>query len=82
MLTDNKTIFAIATPPGKSGVAVIRISGKDAFKGLSALIKDQLPKPRLASLKTLYHPKDDFIVDQAIVITFPEPNSEILRYLK
>ena len=29
---DNKTIYALSTVFGKSGIAVIRISGVDAFK--------------------------------------------------
>tara|TARA_B100000401_G_scaffold415029_1_gene336362 strand:- start:1036 stop:1212 length:177 start_codon:yes stop_codon:yes gene_type:complete len=34
------TIVACSTPPGTSGIAVIRISGKDAIKNVSSFIKD------------------------------------------
>ena len=39
-----QTIAAIATPPGDGGVAIIRISGKDAF-----LIADQIVSKQLKS---------------------------------
>ena len=34
---DNKTIYALSTLLGKSGVAVIRISGKDALKAVELM---------------------------------------------
>ena len=45
MLED--TIVALATPPGKAGVAIVRISGKDAHKILKTIAKcdsDFLPR--------------------------------------
>lgn len=66
------TIFALASARGKSGVAVVRISGPAAFSGLRGLVSD-LPEPRRASLRTLR--TDDTILDEALVLTFPGPNS-------
>ncbi len=40
------SIFALATAPGTSGLAVIRVSGKDAFKVAKALTKFKKIKPR------------------------------------
>jgi tRNA modification GTPase len=42
----SNTIYALATPPGRSGVAVVRISGPDARAALAALTDSNLPKPR------------------------------------
>lgn len=67
------TIFALATAPGRAGVAVIRVSGPNAInvvKGLSS--KRPLP-PRRAVLRRLSH-KTEFI-DEAVLIAFPAPGS-------
>ena len=55
-MSDQKTIFALATPQGKSGVAVIRISGKEAANALRAYGVKELPKPRVATLSSLIAP--------------------------
>lgn len=75
MLDDKKTIFALATPPGKSGVAIIRISGADAFSCLNQLTKEQLPENRKASLRDIINPLNKQLIDKAIIVTFPGPNS-------
>jgi tRNA modification GTPase len=75
MLDDKKTIFALATAPGKSGVAVIRISGNEAFKSLEYLTNKTAIKPRVAVLRELVDPNTKHTIDQAIVIYFPAPNS-------
>ena len=66
------TIYALATPPGKSGVAVIRISGPEAKAALTAL-HVALPSPRTATLATLK--SNDLIIDRALVLWFPAPHS-------
>ncbi|HEY4164231.1 MAG TPA: tRNA uridine-5-carboxymethylaminomethyl(34) synthesis GTPase MnmE [Dongiaceae bacterium] len=48
------TIFALATPAGRSGVAVIRISGPEAGAALRALTRRELPEPRVATLRKFY----------------------------
>lgn len=75
MLEDNKTIFALATAPGKSGVAIIRISGPGAFLAIKILTKSPKPKDRQASLRNLIDTNSNQLVDQAIIITFTGPNS-------
>jgi tRNA modification GTPase len=39
------TIVALATPKGKSALALIRISGKDAFKTVSSVFFDKQNNP-------------------------------------
>ncbi|MBN8544079.1 MAG: tRNA uridine-5-carboxymethylaminomethyl(34) synthesis GTPase MnmE [Alphaproteobacteria bacterium] len=66
------TIYALATPPGKSGVAIIRISGSAAPTCLSSL-GCEVPKPRMATRLTL---KDgNTILDDALGIYFKAPHS-------
>lgn len=69
------TIFALATPPGKSGVAVVRISGKLADSALAELGVAKLPKPRSSSLCALTHPKTRAPIDRALVLRFVAPHS-------
>lgn len=75
MIEDRKTIFALATPPGKSGVAIIRISGNEAFHCLDFLIKGPKPKLRYASLQTLINHTTNQVIDKAIILTFSAENS-------
>ena len=75
MLNDKKTIFALATPPGKSGVAIIRVSGPDAFSCLNSLTNASSIKPRNAVLRDLINPTTNQLIDKAVILTFPGPNS-------
>jgi len=65
------TIIALATPPGRSGVAVLRISGPAAKDALAAL-GVPLPAPRVATLASLLCPEE---IDRALVLWFPAPAS-------
>ncbi len=74
MTNTNETIFALSTVFGKSGVAVIRISGEYALKALNHFhIKKEI-KPRLATLVDLYDDSNQ-LIDNGIIIYFPAPNS-------
>lgn len=67
------TIAAIATPPGRGGVGIIRVSGPKVstlFK--SILNKDSIP-PRKAVFSTFYSQKE--ALDQGLALYFPAPNS-------
>ncbi len=65
-----RTIFALSSGPGPSGVAVIRLSGPEAGAALTALA-GRLPPPRLATLARLRDPAGD-LLDEALVLYFPE----------
>jgi len=67
------TIFALATAPGRAAVAIMRISGPGSQQALRSLGVRTIP-PRTAALKTLKGP-DQHIIDQALVLWFPGPNS-------
>lgn len=69
------TIFALATAPGRAGVAVIRISGALAGAALRGLGRRDLPAPRLASLRRLHDPHSGDWLDEALVLWFPAPAS-------
>jgi tRNA modification GTPase len=66
------TIFALATPPGRGAIAVLRLSGPGVEAALTALGATRL-KPRIASVRDLSHAGDH--IDQALVLRFVAPNS-------
>jgi len=72
---DNITeiICAIATPPGRGGVGIIRISGVNLLNFITPIIGD-LPTPRYASYRK-FRDKGGDIIDEGIVLYFPGPNS-------
>src|SRR5215467_12409203 len=53
----SSTIFALATPAGRSGVAIIRISGPAAGDVLRAITRRDLPEPRFAASRKFYAAK-------------------------
>lgn len=61
------TIFALATARGKAGVAVIRVSGPQAWEAVETLA-GRLPKPREAGLRRLM--LNGEALDEALVICF------------
>jgi tRNA modification GTPase len=69
------TIYALSTGANKSGIAIIRISGKEVKEILSRIISINLPKPRLATLCEIKDPVTNELVDKGLLIWFPGPNS-------
>ena len=66
------TIFALATPPGRGAIAVLRLSGSAVEATLNALGANGLT-PRVAAVRDLKH--DGEQIDQALVLRFVAPHS-------
>lgn len=64
------TIFALSSGALPAGIAVIRISGPQAFAAVT-MLAGALPSPRRASLRTLS--RDGEALDRALVLVFPGP---------
>ncbi len=73
MAYEPDTIFALATAPGKAGVAVVRISGSLAALAGQTLF-GALPDPRMASLRLLKD-REGRRLDQALVLYFQKNSS-------
>jgi tRNA modification GTPase len=69
------TIVALATPLGRSGIGVIRISGEKVLPILQKLTNDETftPKPRVAQLKKIYDENE--LVDETLITYFQSPQS-------
>ena len=71
-------IFALSTPWGRSGLAVVRLSGPDARATLESLTGRAAPAPRLAVKRMLWASPGKtagVALDQALVTWFPGPGS-------
>lgn len=71
---DEDPIVAIATAPGRGSIGVVRVSGKN----LQGLLADLVNQHRIIGRHAHYlpiHDQDGSLIDQAIVIYFPAPNS-------
>ena len=73
MVNISENICAIATPPGRGGVGIIRISGVNLSNFATPIIGD-LPKPRYAAYRKFRDDQGE-IIDEGIVLYFPGPNS-------
>lgn len=71
--TDFDTIVAIATPYGRGGVGVVRVSGLDLSLFILALLGKKLV-PRYATLSKLFD-ADNHLLDQVLAIFFISPHS-------
>jgi tRNA modification GTPase len=69
------TIYALSTGPGISGVAIIRVSGRQTKNVIKQLTSKSLPKPRLATLRKINKINSSELIDEGIVLWFPGPES-------
>ena len=71
------TIVALATPLGRSGIGVIRLSGADSLQIIRQLTGDEdfNPKPRFAYLKKIRDLSTGEVLDEAIITYFQAPQS-------
>jgi tRNA modification GTPase len=70
---DTDTIAAVATPPGRGGVGMVRVSGSLVATIASQLLGD-VPEPRRAVLRTFRDAAGEML-DSGLALYFPGPNS-------
>jgi len=73
----NDTIVALATPPGRGGIGVIRLSGPRSLHILRKLVAcdDFDPEPNVLTLRSLIDPATNETLDRALVGYFKAPHS-------
>ncbi|ASP16473.1 tRNA modification GTPase TrmE [Neisseria sp. oral taxon 020 str. F0370] len=72
--TPSPTIAAVATAPGRGGVGVIRISGKNLLPLAQQISGGKTPKPRLA-LYTDFLDAENRAIDSGLMLYFAAPAS-------
>src|ERR1700682_1525223 len=75
MSADRDTIFALSSGRPPAAIAVVRISGPRAGFALEAMIR-RVPQPRRGALARGGDPASGEVIDEALVLWFPGPNSE------
>jgi tRNA modification GTPase len=74
MYSPDDTIVAIATPPGRGGIGVVRVSGPSAREVASAVAERASPlQPRHATLTQVR--AGETAIDRAVLTFFPAPHS-------
>ncbi len=69
----SETIAAIATPPGRGGIGIVRVSGAH-IEPLIAGVAGDVPAPRMAALAH-FRDGDGARIDEGLVLYFPAPHS-------
>ena len=73
-MSHGDTIAAIATAPGRGGVAVIRVSGPEAFQ-VAERLTGRIPTPRRVGLESIRVGPNLTLIDTAVVLGFKAPHS-------
>jgi tRNA modification GTPase len=68
-----ETIAAIATPPGRGGIGVVRVSGNEA-RAIAHGVAGAIPAARHAALSD-FRAGDGAVIDQGLALFFPAPHS-------
>jgi len=69
------TIVALATPAGRSAVAVLRLSGPAAHEVAARVLVPWQETPRRAYLSALYDPSTRALIDRPVVTVYAAPRS-------
>ncbi len=73
MAARDDCIAAIATPPGRGGVGIVRVSGT-GLKAFARVLSGRDPEPRQAMLSDFRDGRGETL-DRGILLFFPAPNS-------
>ena len=68
-------IYALSSGMGPSGIAIIRLSGKDALKVSELISKKKNLKSKKVNLCKFYNPATNSLIDEGLLLSFPGPNS-------
>src|SRR3954464_14850280 len=71
----DQTIFALSSGRPPAAIAVVRVSGPQARAAIEAH-GGKLPQPRRDELRRMRYPATQAVLDEALVLWFPGPNTE------
>ena len=79
-MTADDTIFALSSGQPPAAIGILRISGPVAGQALAGLTGN-LPEPRVGTLLNITNMVNEELLDQALCLWFPGPNSATGKYL-
>ena len=68
-------IYALSSGRGPSGIAIIRLSGKDTLKICQIITKENTIKNKEVNLFKFYDPSTNNLIDEGLLLFFQSPNS-------
>ncbi len=68
-------IYALSSGRGPSGIAIIRLSGKEIIKIVELISKKKNLKPKQTNFCKFYDPSNNSLIDEGLLLLFPGPNS-------
>ena len=71
-MNSTDTIAAIATPPGRGGIGVVRVSGP-ATQAIAKALLGRLPASRVATFAR-FRADDGTLIDEGLALYFPAPH--------
>ena len=87
--TQRQTIYALSTPPGKGGVAIVRVSGPDAKVVWDNMVRSYKPNkpiknpiPWKLHRCHIVHPKNKSLIDDGLAVYFQGHSTPALFLLK
>ena len=72
-MTESETIAAIATPPGRGGIGIVRVSGPKAA-AIARAVTGGVPEPRQVAVRPFLDAEGE-VLDAGLVLYFAAPNS-------
>ena len=76
-MSSKDTIVALSTPPGRSGIGLIRLSGERSLHYVRALLNDAhfTPASHRVALRKIFDPQSRELLDRALITYFKAPHS-------
>jgi len=76
-VSSKDTIVALSTPPGRSGIGLIRLSGERSLHYVRALLNDAhfTPASHRVALRKIFDPQSRELLDRALITYFKAPHS-------
>ncbi len=68
-------IYALSSGRGPSGIAIIRLSGKDTLKICQVITRENIIKNKEVNLFKFYDPSTNNLIDEGLLLFFQSPNS-------
>ena len=68
-------IYALSSGKGPSGIAIIRLSGKEALNISELITQKKILKFKEINLYKFYNPSNKTLIDEGLLLSFPGPNS-------